>query len=126
MSDIESHMTMFTLSLRATAQTGLAKACKLLLQSIHVQTCLSECSQNKTAVGLFLFYLGLLEDCGHGITLKVPDPPAHLEARRCKMFVANILVSRGSPVLASHVPQPLLKPDRVLKREPRIQQRLQM
>lgn len=62
----------------------------------------------------FVFYLGLLEDCGHCITLKVTDAPSHLETGGSKMFVADILVSRGGPVLPSHVPQPLLQPDSVL------------
>lgn len=69
-----------------------------------------------------MYYLGLLEDCGHGIALQVTDAPSHLKARGCKVFVADVLVSRGSPVLTTHVPQPLLQPGRVLQREPGTEQ----
>lgn len=54
-------------------------------------------------VSFFVLYLHLLEDCGHSIALKVSDAPSHLEAGGIKVFMANILVSRGSPVLTSHV-----------------------
>lgn len=33
------------------------------------------------------------------------------------MFMANILVSRGSPVFTAHVLQPLLQTDRILQGE---------
>ncbi len=74
--------------------------------------------QNKTLSGFSLSHLCLLEDCGHGITLKVTDAPSHFEARGRKMLVADVLVSGGVPVLTPHVPQPLLQSDRVLQREP--------
>lgn len=55
---------------------------------------------------------------GDGCILQVPDSPSNIEAVRCKVLTAQILMSTRGPLLPLHVAHPFLKPGLVLQRKP--------
>ena len=58
------------------------------------------------------------ENGGHCIRPQVAHTPAPLEAGRCEVLTAQVLVAAGHPVLMAHVPQPGPQPGAILQWEP--------